>query len=261
MSLFKADVGRALKKHFIEVAESFVGYTTGSNGQDVFTQAIGRPGLTWNGAFVDHCAAKTGLVLPSHLLTASALGYYTKHFMIHQRPAVGDIAFFELTIDGLPRVGIVTDVSGWTKHGMFQCIEAQVSSGLPKGLEAENGIYRRNRYKYDVIGFARPNFSRARNREAQKVEDPGKLSTKPVVKSSIWRSDLRHPQVTVVQYALGSFNELTGVPSGTWEHKSRAAYANFQRSIGYLESEANGVPDRRSLEALAEITELFTVTD
>lgn len=260
MSLFKADAGRALKKDFINVAESFVGYTTGSNGQDAFTQAIGRPGLTWNGAFVDHCAAKTGLLVPSHLLTASALGYYTKHFMIHKRPAVGDIVFLELTINGQPRVGIVTDVEGWNRHGMFQCIEAQVSSGLPKGLEAENGIYRRNRYKYDVIGFARPNFSRARKLEAH-PEDPGKDLTKPVVKSSIWRSELKHPQVIVVQYALGSFNGLVGVPSGHWDHKSRAAYANFQRSIGYLESEAAGIPDRRSLEALAEMTELFTVTD
>ena len=259
MSLFKAETGRALKKHFIDVAESFVGYTTGSNGQDVFTQAIGRPGLTWNGAFVDHCAAKTGLLLPSHLLTASALGYYTKHFMIHQRPALGDIVFLEHTINGQPRVGIVTDVEHWNRHGMFQCVEAQVSSGMPKGLEADNGVYRRTRYKYDVIGFARPNFSRAKNREAH--PDPGKVLTKPVVKSSIWRSDLRHPQVTVVQYALGSFNELTGVPAGTWDHKSRAAYANFQRNIGYLESEADGVPDRRSLEALAEMTQLFTVTD
>lgn len=260
MSLFKADAGRALKKDFINVAESFVGYTTGSNGQDAFTQAIGRPGLTWNGAFVDHCAAKTGLLVPSHLLTASALGYYTKHFMIHKRPAVGDIVFLELTINGQPRVGIVTDVEHWNRHGMFQCIEAQVSSGLPKGLEAENGIYRRNRYKYDVIGFARPNFSRARKLEAH-PEDPGKDLTKPVVKSSIWRSELKHPQVIVVQYALGSFNGLVGVPSGHWDHKSRAAYANFQRSIGYLESEAAGIPDRRSLEALAEMTELFTVTD
>jgi hypothetical protein len=260
MSLFKADVGRTLRKQFIEVAETFVGYTTGSNGQDIFTQAIGRTGLTWNGAFVDHCAAKTGLLLPSHLLTASALGYYTKHLRVYKRPAIGDIAFFELTINGQPRVGIVTDVSGWVKYGMFQCIEAQVSSGLPKGLEANNGVYKRNRYKYDVIGFARPNFSRARNRE-EIPEDPGKLQTKPVVKSTIWRINLKHPQVTVIQYALGSFNELTGVPSGTWEHKSRAAYANFQRSIGYLESEADGVPDRRSLEALAEMTQLFTVTD
>jgi hypothetical protein len=251
------------RKLFIEEAEKYVGYVAPANQQDMFTQALGVQGGMWNGAFVDYIFLKTGIQARSHLLTNVALSSSFKEGRIHVRPQVGDIVFMESSTDpetgpfNQPHIGIVTDVSHYSKHGMFQCIEAQTSAGLPKGTDLRNGVYRRNRYEYDVLAFARPNFKRTKQ-EAQ-LPVPGKLLTKPVatVNPSIIRPGLKHPQVTTIQIALATFNGLKGVPRGEFDHKTRSAYANFQRSLGYIGSAADGVPDANSLKLLGEITGMF----
>ena len=263
MKLFKVRSGDAARNLFISTAESFVGLTVPNLNAVPFTQAIGKPGTTWNGVFVDYCAAKTGLgrEIPSHMSTASSLGTFIKAHQIFERPAPGDIAYFEISTDVGPRVGIVTDVSNWEKFGMFQCVEAQTSSGLPRGDNIDNGVFKRTRYKYEVIAFARPNFARAINGEAEAAAhpDPGKLSTKPLVKSFTWRPGIKHPDVALVQLALSTLNELKGVPRGEWDQRSQAAFANFQRRIGYTPVEATGIPDPKSLNELATRTGIFRV--
>jgi hypothetical protein len=261
MKLFKVRSGDAAKDLFISTAESFVGLTVLNLNSVPFTQAIGKPGITWNGVFVDYCAAKAGLgrEIPSHMSTAAALGTFVKSYQIYTRPAPGDIAYFEVSTDVGPRVGIVTDVSNWEKHASFQCIEAQTDSGLPRADKIPNGVHKRVRYKYEVIAFARPNFARAIN-ELTAAEDPdaaGKDSTKPLVKSFTWRPGLKHPDVAVVQLALSKINDLKGVPRGEWDSRSQAAFANFQRRVGYTPAEATGIPDAKSLNELAKMTRIF----
>lgn len=263
MKLFKARSGDAARSLFISTAESFVGLTVPNLNAVPFTQAIGKPGTTWNGVFVDYCAVKAGLgrEIPSHMSTASALGTFVKSHQIFDRPAPGDIVYFEASTDIGPRVGIVTDVSNWEKYGMFQCVEAQTASGLPRGDNIENGIFKRTRYKYEAITFARPNFARAINELTDAAEgDPDAASkdlTKPLVKSFTWRPGLKHPDVAVVQLALSTINDLKGVPRGEWDGRSQAAFANFQRRIGYTPLEATGIPDGKSLNELAKRTGLF----
>jgi hypothetical protein len=157
-------------------------------------------------------------------------------------------------------VGIVTDVSNWEKLGMFQCVEAQTDSGLPRGDKIPNGVFKRKRYKYETIGFARPNFARAIDELAEAAApDPEKDIMKPLVKSFTWRPGIKHPDVATVQLALSTVNDLTGVPRGEWDSRSQAAFANFQRRIGYTPVEANGIPDGKSLNELATRTGLFRI--
>jgi len=262
MNLFKVKRGDAARDLFISTAESFVGLTVPNLNAVPFTQAIGRQGTTWNGVFVDYCAVKAGMgrEIPSHISTASSLGTFVKSFQLHNRPAPGDIAYFEIATDVGPRVGIVTDVSNWEKFGMFQCVEAQTDSGLPRGDKIPNGVFKRTRYKYEVIAFARPNFARAVTELAEAAApDPEKDIMKPLVKSFTWRPGLKHPDVATVQFALSTVNDLTGVPRGEWDSRSQAAFANFQRRIGYTQVEATGIPDPKSLNELAMRTGLFRI--
>ena len=256
-----------LRSKFLSEVEKYVGYTTAANQPDMFSTALGIPGVHWNGAFIDVCAMRAGLELASsHLLTNVALAAAFQEGRIHLRPAPGDIVFIETSTDpgqlpfNQPHVGVVTDVSAWDKHGMFQCVEGQTSAGLPRGTDLRNGVYRRNRYKYEVIAFARPNFSRAAIPEAQPV-DPGKLSTKQIqtVQCSVIRPGLKHPHVRLIQLALGQTVGLTGVPKGEFEHKTRSAYAHFQRTLGHLDP--TGIPDPASLKILARRTGLFNAAD
>jgi hypothetical protein len=262
MKLFKVRSGDAAKALFISTAESFVGLMVPNLEAVPFTQAIGRPGTTWNGVFIDYCAVKAGLgrEIPSHISTASSLGTFVKSFQLHNRPAPGDIAYFEIPTDVGPRVGIVTDVSNWEKFGTFQCVEAQTDSGLPRGDKIPNGVFKRTRYKYETIAFARPNFARAITELAEAAApDPEKDIMKPLVKSFTWRPGIKHPDVAVVQFALSTINDLTGVPRGEWDSRSQAAFANFQRRIGYTPVEANGIPDGKTLNELAKMTGLFRI--
>jgi hypothetical protein len=257
-----------IKQLFIKEAEGFVGYTAAASQPDMFSSAIGMPGAHWNGAFIDVCAKKAGLELSSsHLLTNVALANALQEGRIHLRPAPGDIVFIESSTDpsqlpfNQPHVGIVTDVDGWERHGMLQCIEGQTASGLARGTNLRNGVYKRSRYKYEIIAFARPNFLRTVD-ENEDDPDPGKLSTKrplQVLQSSIFRPGVKHPHVRLIQLALAETVGLIGVPKGEFEHKTRAAYAHFQRTLGQVNPD--GMPDPVSLKVLAARTGFFAVTE
>lgn len=248
---------RANREAFLSEAEKHIGYQTRMNNGSTYGELVGYRDRDWNGSFIDVISRTVGLNLPSHVHTAAALSYYFQRGMTHVRPKPGDIVFFSFSNgepQGMPHVGIVTDVQHFAKHGMFQTIEAQTSNGTPKGSQVNDGVYRRTRYVYDVLAFARPNFSRTfpKNRNVRADHpDPGKLPTKPFVKSSVINPGLKHPYVVTVQLALGIAVGLRGAKRGEWDHKSVAAFANFQRRIGYIGSNVNGVPDLNSLERLA----------
>jgi hypothetical protein len=247
---------------FIAEAESHVGYTANQSVPDVFSSAIGQAGIPWAGPFIDVCAKKAGLLLPSFVSTASALASFIKTNRVVSDPRPGDIVFFQTATDetfGQPHVGIITDVSHYKIHGMFQCIEGQTDSGMPKGLITRNGVYRRNRYSYDVLAFVRPNFERA-ELDAIKTSDPGKDSTKVIQGPSI-KLGMKHPYVETIQVALGMVVGLHGAARGEFDHKTRAAFANFQRSIGMTGDRASGVPDVHSLKVLAQRSGYFRVVE
>jgi hypothetical protein len=256
---------RANRQAFLNEAEKHIGYQARMNKGSTYGELVGHPDRDWNGSFIDVIARTVGLNLPSHVHTAAALSYYFQRGMTHVRPKPGDIVFFSFSHgdpQGMPHVGIVTDVEHFSKHGMFQVIEAQTSNGTPKGSAANDGVYRRNRYVYEVLAFARPNFKRTfpKKQDAAAHPDPGKLPTKPSVKSSIIIPGLKHPCIITVQLALGMTVGLRGAKRGEWDHKTAAAFANFQRRIGYIGSSVNGIPDFPSLERLSLETGNFFIT-
>ena len=256
---------RANRQAFLNEAEKHIGYQARMNKGSTYGELVGHPDRDWNGSFIDVIARTVGLNLPSHVHTAAALSYYFQRGMTHVRPKPGDIVFFSFSHgdpQGMPHVGIVTDVEHFSKHGMFQTIEAQTSNGTPKGSAANDGVYRRNRYVYEVLAFARPNFKRTfpKKQDAAAHPDPGKLPTKPSVKSSIIIPGLKHPCIITVQLALGMTVGLRGAKRGEWDHKTAAAFANFQRRIGYIGSSVTGIPDFPSLERLALETGNFFIT-
>jgi len=247
----------------IQEAEKYIGYTAPHQQPDMFSQTINQPGIPWAGAFLDVVIKRSGLVSPSHVLTASILARYMSEDRVYKNPRPGDIVFFQPSSDtgslsfGQPHVGLVTDVEHFTKHGMFQCIEGQTDSGLPKGNSSKNGVYRRTRYVYEVLAFARPKLSAA--------DASPELSTKdtklPVVHSSIIRPGLKHPSVVIIQLALSAVVGLRGAPRGEFDHKTRSAFANFERSLGLQGDRASGIPNPGTLRKLAETSKLFTSVD
>ena len=256
---------RANRQAFLNEAEKHIGYQARMNKGSTYGELVGHPDRDWNGSFIDVIARTVGLNLPSHVHTAAALSHYFQRGMTHVRPKPGDIVFFSFSHgdpQGMPHVGIVTDVEHFSKHGMFQVIEAQTSNGTPKGSAANDGVYRRNRYVYEVLAFARPNFKRTfpKKQDAAAHPDPGKLPTKPSVKSSIIIPGLKHPCIITVQLALGMTVGLRGAKRGEWDHKTAAAFANFQRRIGYIGGSVNGIPDFPSLERLSLETGNFFIT-
>lgn len=252
-----------MSQKLIKEAELHVGYTAPPAQPDSYSTAIGQPGIPWAGAFIDVIIKRAGLEVfgvPSHVLTSTALARYISQGRIYAKPRPGDIVFFQSSTDasqlpfGQPHVGLVTDVDHFVKHGMFKCIEGQTDAGLPKGPTVRNGVYKKTRHFYDVIGFARPRYQ---NRDAH----PGKDSTKvlPRVNAAAIRPGLQHSSVVHVQMALAVTSGLRGAQRGLFDQKTRSAFSNFQRSLGLNEAAASGIPDVDSLKILAARTGLFEV--
>ena len=246
------------KAKFLEVANSYVGYTTSVPFNNVFGERLGINGTPWDGVFIDFCAKESGVEIPSTLSTSVALSHYIKHGRLHVRPKVGDIVFLEVstvTDFGQPHVGIVTDTTMWFVHGMFDTIEGMVSSGSFHKQDGNDGVYRRTRNQYEVVAFARPNFKKGN--DFSTLEQ----SQLPAVNFAQVRPTIQHPSVEIVQHALSLTVGLRKVKRGTFDGKTKAAYAKFQREIGYPASRATGHPDTNSLKALANKTGLFRVDE
>jgi hypothetical protein len=184
---------------------------------------------------------------------------------LHTKPKPGDVAFFTFPTDGETgpynqmHVGIVTGSENFLRDGSFKVIEGQIDPGLPKsGLRPKNGVHVRTRYSTDVVGFGRPALKpKSLTDELQGPE----LLTKPVIKSSIMKPGLKHRQVALLQQELKAAKLFTGTYTGILDARTMAAVASFQRTIGYVGSQASGVPDMQTLQRLAQIRQTFNVID
>lgn len=248
------------REHFIATAESYLGYTARANGTSTFGDTVGYSGTNtpWDGAFIDVVAREAGLRWKSHVYSPQALSNYITDARLFSRPKRGDIVFFETPTVGdfsAPHVGIVTDVDRFTSDGVFSTIEAQTSSGLPKGSPLHDGVYRRIRSNLTVMTFARPDYSKTQTPTPQngEVAQPSAWNNLPTVKAAQVKPKMRHQHIAPVQLALAKVTGVRNLPRGFFDEKTRSAYAKFQRSIGVLN--ANGVPDFYSLQRLAKETD------
>jgi len=241
----------------VEAASAYVGYTCKPGNISSFGAATGTNGLVWDGSFIDVIARESGLLLPAHVHTASALAVYMQTGRIFHVPKRGDIVFFAFSADdGLsaPHVGVVTDTTAWRKHRVFKTIEAQVSSGVPKGPQETNGVYERTRHELDVIGFARPRLRKiSRDMKAARggvpVVQPAHLTKCMTVQKSLTASPEMRRSVELVQVALAQEVRLRDADRGVFNPKTQAALAAFQRTIGYVSP--TGMPDAKSLQELS----------
>jgi len=257
-----------------EAASAYVGYTCRQGNSSIF----GPAGQQWDGAFIDYIAQELKIDgLPKHWHSSAALAFYIKSGRIFKTPARGDIVFYVATVDGgldAPHVGIVTDASSWKKHSTFKAVEANVSSGQPRGSQENNGVYERVRFATEVLAFARPNFSYKKLGELELItgSGSGSKSTLHIVRPShlIRAQDRRsaasaspnvRKSVELIQLALGAHPAvmLNNADRGIFNLKTRAALAAFQRYIGYLNP--TGEPDLRTLQELADACRLFDVSE
>jgi hypothetical protein len=253
----------------LELATSYEGYSAAAGSPDIFSSKVGKPGAHWNGIYVDVVMMEAGFELPTtHVATAAALRYYMMSGRLHTKPKPGDVAFFTFPTDSESgpynqmHVGIVTGSENFLRDGSFKVIEGQIDAGLPRGgRQPRNGVHVRTRYATDVVGFGRPALVMKSLTDGDQDPEQLKLSTKPVIKASIMKPGLKHKQVTVLQLELRMNGLLVGSTTGILDARTISAFANFQRSIGYVGSEVTGIPDKQSLNRLAQIRQTFNVTD
>ena len=256
---------RELRDRILQVATSYEGYSAAAGSADIFSSKVGKPGAHWNGIYVDVVLMEAGLELPTtHVLTAAALRYYMISGRLHTTPKPGDVAFFTFPTDSETgpynqmHVGIVTGTENLLRDGSFKVIEGQIDPGLPKsGLRAKNGVHVRTRYLTDVVGFGRP----ALKPKSLTDELSSELLTKPTLKASIMKAGLKHPTVAILQQELKAAKLFTGTYTGILDVRTVAAVASFQRTIGYVGSQASGIPDKQTLMRLAQLRQTFNVID
>lgn len=247
-----------LRERFVETAESQIGYTARLNRENVYGERLGVNGQPWDGLFIDWVAREVGLPLYPHVYPTVALSNYIRLGIFHTRPRRGDIVFFQTSTVadfGSPHVGIVTDTTRFSLDSTFETVEAMIDSGQPKGGIDVNGVFKRVRHKLDVVGFGRPKFWNPVARLRGKTD----ISTDslPRVSPAQVKPGIRHRSVEVVQLALASATGVRALPRGHFDGRTKAAFASFQRSLGYPSAKANGVPDFLALEALGKKTNLF----
>lgn len=267
----------------VETASAYLNYQAGPMMRTIFGETVGYNNQPWAGAFVDVVAREAGLDIPSCVYTPTALSVMLSDGRQRMRPQPGDLAFFNFPSDNagsmtaMPHVAIVTDVREFNSTGRFLVIEGNSRSANAKMSPGIDGVFSRVRNGRDVIAFVRPRALKRKSPGSQlrinvmkKLGLAARIETTQLeeaartnigVVPAALAPKLRNKQVEAVQLALSVTVGLHGYNRGTWDSLTESAYAAFQRRIGYLGSDANGVPNRPSLQRLASETNLFHVLD
>lgn len=243
---------------FLELAKSYLGYRATPGGKNDFAVRTGytATGVPWSGSFIDCVAYDAGVKIPACVYSPNGLAEFIYQRRWRERPKPGDIVFYSFSLDGnfgMPHVGIVTNTDGWKTEDSFIAIEANICSGLPRASTVNDGIYERTRWKYEVLGFCRPDFKQ------RPAKDPKMMTGKPDVLVSQLLPGKRHGSVEILQRALVVAVGLKDYERGKFDASTQRAYARFQRLIGMAGSDANGVPTQATLTRLALETGIFKI--
>ena len=139
----------------------------------------------------------------------------------------------------MSHVGLVADSRAWKVDGYIQTIEANVNSGLPRASKVNDGVFRRVRTRHEVLGFGRPGY---------KPIAPGQTGVPEINVGNI-RPGKRNREIALVQRALV---QRVGMRIG------KDGLFDYQRIIGFVGNDANGIPDIDSLQRLGRETGTFT---
>ena len=176
---------------------------------------------------------------------------------------------------GMPHCGIVTDVREYATTGKFLSVEGNIDNGHPRyEFDYRDGVYQRVRHQTDVLMFARvapqlpdklltniAKMFRGRRTliESQQIQEAAKEQLK--VEPEMIKPTKRNKQIEIVQLALATVVDLKDVKRGYWDFTTMNAFARYQRNIGYVGDDADGIPNIHSLQRLARDTGLFQVKD
>lgn len=236
-------------ERFVELALRYLDYKPRPGGLTDFGKRTGYNGhdIPWSGSFVDCVARDAGILMPACVYTPSGLAEFIFAKRWRAEPRVGDIVFYSFSTKqtdpfSMPHIGIVVDVNNWAASDSFIAIEGQVD-GTVKLM---------TRWKYETVGFGRPDF---KNRRA---ETAASHKIKPVeLDYAKVRPGLRGKHVLNVQIALSRTAGLSGQEPAVFDVATQRAYARWQRMIGFVGTDANGVPNKPSLDRLGEVTGVF----
>lgn len=242
----------------IDEAERWLGFRPAGNMSTPFGELAGYNGQTWAGMFIDYVFFKAGVVIPSCGYSPTGLAEFTGSRRVYKNPRPGDIAFFSFSVTGesygMPHVGLVVKTDRWNVDGLVQTIEGNVGSGLPKADPGLTGVYSRVRSRHEVLGFGRPRFRPAI------FGRTGKAGTTTIDVETV-RPGRRNRSIGLVQAGLARTVGLGKVTVDMFDTETERAYAHWQRTLGYVGSDARGIPDLRSLRALGERTKLFVTEE
>lgn len=283
----KKSVTPAAATAFIQNAQSHLGYTAEQVGRNYFGEKVGYNSVPWAGAFVDVCAREAGLQLPSFVYTPAALAEFIRQGNFSRKPKLGSIAIFSFASDtghaasafSMPHCGIVTDVREFESTGRFITIEGNTEGSTT--YTKKDGVHQKVRTINDVAVFCHPKFEgpatgktfnerlmqlldRGRTtfngEDLVEIEAAAKEPVKLLIKNEIKHGD-RNKRIEIIQLALATVTDLRGCELGKWDSVTAAACSRYQRVIGNVGRDVDGLPDVSTLKRLARETGLFTLED
>lgn len=251
----KRSAAAARRALFIARALEHVGHRCRPGGLSEFGRRTGYSGhdIPWSGSFVDCVAHDTGVLIPSCVYTASGLAEFAHADGLVTTPEPGDIVFYNFStkvndVFSMPHVGIVTNTDAWKLEDSFHAVEGGV----------DNAVVLQRRWRFDVIAFARPNYYHDQGRLAKAAANSadGLVSVTPARVTP----GARGRDVLNVQLALSRVVDLRGESPAVFDWVTQRAFARWQRLIGHVGPDADGVPTPSTLRTLGQRTGLFTVS-
>jgi hypothetical protein len=285
MNLRKKKDPAAAAELFIKSAQQYLGYTSDLGGRNIFGQKVGYDARPWAGAFVDVCAREAGLQLPSFVYTPAALAEFIRDGNFSREAKPGSIAIYNFSSDvgqaadqfGMPHCGIVIDVREFSETGRFVTVEGNVEgAGV---YQKKDGVHQKMRSINDVVVFCHPKLDERRtgktfnerlmawmdrgrtkfdSSDLVELQQAAKEPVKLLINSEIRPGD-RNKKIETIQLALAAVTDLRGAQPGKWDGVTTAACSRYQRMIGYVGKDANGLPDINTLRRLGKDTGVFTV--
>ena len=272
---------------FIKSAQQHVGYTAELVGKNKFGFKVGYDSQPWAGAFVDVVAREAGLKLPSFVSTSAALAEFIRSGNFSRVPQPGAIAIFNFSSNvghaadpfGQPHCGVVTDVREFSSSGRFITIEGNTEGSTSH--TKKDGVHQKIRSINEVLVFCHPQWNSNKKKHAgsqtfnewlirtldrgrtkfdgsdlQEIEAAARVPQKLDIQKEIRPGD-RNRKIEVIQLALATVTDLRGAEPGKWDGITTAACARYQRVIGFVGADADGLPDVNTLKRLARDTGLF----
>jgi hypothetical protein len=267
---------------FISKAQQYLGYTAEMLGRNMFGQKVGYDSTPWSGAFIDVVAREAGLHLPSFVYTPAALAEFIRQGNFSRVPQLGSVAIYNFSSEvgaaasafSMPHCGIVTDVREFETTGRFITVEGNTEGSTTH--TKKDGVHQRIRTINDVVIFCQLPAARIstfngrliklldrgrttfNGEDLKAIDDAARIPSILRINNEI-KHGSRNRDIEILQLALATVTDLRGCVPGKWDTITASACARYQRMIGFVGADANGLPDLNTLKRLAKETGLFTI--